>query len=306
MKRAKFIFLWITLIFNLAILNAESPTKTVLWLGTSIPAGCTYPDVSTRNLQMRCINKSVPSSFLSAWVKEQNFDVRCSGLSLTMSCAEKETAFRPYVESGKLTEEQLDYWKSTSYDMLVQPYINDVDIVVIDHGYNDNYSVEKLYLAGEEHIDWNSRDRSNFIGAFNFLYDLIKRQNPDVIVLIGGYFQNTCTIDYFQRGIWVSTVLSWIADRYHLPLLNTWDYTYIPDGYLTDSNDYLNRLNEKYGTSYQKVFSDQKGNITHFQKFCPDGVHPFSDLTGQSDKLLDDIFTSLLKRILCKETPNCH
>jgi len=282
---------------HFSILYADSVQK-VLWLGTSIPAGCTYPYASTANLHMTCINKSIGSSFLTSWVKEQGFDIRMSGLSLTMSRQEKEIAFRPYVNSGQLSEEQLEYWKNCSYETLVLPYVKNVDIVVIDHGYNDDYSVKQLYFTGKDKIDWLSKDRSNFIGAFRFLYDCIKQNNPNAIIVIGGYFQNSCTMGYFQRGIWVSNLLTWMAEQFDLPLLNTWDYTNIPDGYIPNSIDYLENLNKEYGTSFTKVYPDEEGNITYFQKFCPDGVHPFSDPTGCSNKILDNIFTILLEKII--------
>lgn len=37
--------------------------KRVLWIGTSIPEGCTYPIVACRRLGLACINKAIGSSF---------------------------------------------------------------------------------------------------------------------------------------------------------------------------------------------------------------------------------------------------
>lgn len=36
----------------------------VLWIGTSIPEGCSYPDYSCRSIGANCINKSIGASFL--------------------------------------------------------------------------------------------------------------------------------------------------------------------------------------------------------------------------------------------------
>lgn len=276
--------------------------KKVLWLGTSIPCGCTYPDVACKNLQMDCINKSVGASFLTMWSKEKGFYNQSSGLSLVMSRDEKEETFRPYVELGIISESTLEYWKSTSYESLVLPYLKDVDLVIIDHGYNDDFSIEKIYNEGEENIDWESQDKSNFIGAFNFIYNLIKENQPHALVIIGGYFQNSCTISWAKRGLWVSNVSSWISNHYNIPLLDTWNYTDIPDGYMPDSSGYLNQLNITYGTSFESVFPDSQGNITYFQKFCPDGVHPFSEPTGESDRILNSIVCDLLKKIVSDQT----
>lgn len=34
-----------------------------------------------------------------------------------------------------------------------------------------------------------------------------------------------------------------------------------------------------------------------FMKFCPDGTHPFSDLTGESNRIIADIYIKELSRI---------
>ena len=300
--RNRKLYAFVLLIF-LAIQSANvlsQNQKKVLWLGTSIPEGCTYPQVACERNNVVCINKAVGSSYLCKWSDNLTFHEYASGLSLTMSAAEKEAMFRKYVNDGVITEERLNFWKSTSYETLLLPYVKDVDIVVIDHGFNtpDHDSTEKLYNEGEANIDWDSEDRTDFIGAFNFIYQLIKSNNPNALVIIGGYFQNSCTIGFFKRGLWASYVLTWMANHYHLPLLDTWNYTGIPDGYIPDSQNYLAELNAKYGTAFEKLYPDKDGNITYYQKFCPDGWHPFSDPTGESDKVLNDIFTKLLSSII--------
>ncbi len=246
---------------------------------------------------MKCINKAVGASFLCQWSEDYDFQKTSSGLSLSMSSDEKETMFRKYVENDSITEETLDFWKKSSYDYLLLPYVRNADIVVIDHGYNDNFSLQKIYDEGEANIDWNTDDRTSFIGAFNFIYRLIRDNNPEAKVILGGYFQDKCTTDYFIRGKWTATVLTWMARHYDLALLDVWNYTDIPDGYMPDSQDYLSLLNEQYGKSFEKLFPDEDGNITWFQKFCPDGVHPYSDPTGHSDQTLNRIFSDMLFQV---------
>ena len=299
MKNLFFLSITVLLAVHTVSLKAQDRLK-VLWLGTSIPEGCTYPRVACEQNNMVCINKAVGSSFLCQWSDDLTFHDYVSGLSLTMSAAEKEAMFRKYVNDGVITEERLDFWKSTSYESLLLPYVKDVDIVVIDHGFNtpDEYSTEKLCYEGEASIDWASDDRTSFIGAFNFIYQLIKSANPDALVVIGGYFQNSCTISHSKRGLWASHVLTWIAHHYHLPLLDTWNYTGITDGYIPDSQNYLAELNRKYHTHFEKLWPDEDGNITYYQKFCPDGWHPFSDPTGNSDRVLNQVFTKLFSDIV--------
>jgi hypothetical protein len=301
MDKERFAFLVLTMFCVMSSASLKSQNyKKVLWLGTSIPEGCTYPQVACEQNNMVCTNKAVASSFLCKWSDDLEFHDYVSGLSLTMSAAEKETMFRKYVNKGIITEERLNFWKSTSYETLLLPYVKDVDIVVIDHGFNtpDHNSTENIYNEGEANVDWDSEDRTNFIGAFNFIYRLITSINPDALVVVGGYFQNSCTLGFLKRGLWASHVLTWIANHYHIPLLDTWNYTGIPDGYIPDSQDYLAELNALYHTDFEKLYPDKDGNITYYQKFCPDGWHPFSDPTGESDKILNSIFTYLLNSII--------
>lgn len=276
---------------------------SVLWLGTSIPQGCTYPEHATSNVSMLVYNQAKSRSFLCAWDEEVGLS-DISGMSLCMSSMEKDSVFRKYVEAGELTEEQLEKWKQVSYDRLILPFVRHVDVVVLDHGYNDDLSMEKLYTEGKEAIDWNTRDLTSFIGAFNFIYRLIKAENPEAMIVLGGYFQNSCTIGSARRGQWVSSVLSWMSEHYKLPLFDVWNYNLIPDAFVPGSQNYLDSLNEMYGTQFKSILSDGEGNISFFQKFCPDGVHPFSDPTGESDSILDDIFTLLLKQKVIFNLPN--
>ena len=67
---------------------------------------------------------------------------------------------------------------------------------------------------------------------------------------------------------------------------------------MPDSQDYLAELNAQYHTNFEKLYPDKDGNITYYQKFCPDGWHPFSDPTGESDRILNNVFTQLLDSII--------
>lgn len=276
----------------IAINSQSLEGKKVLWLGTSIPAGCTYPKNSCANLGMECQNNAIGASFLAELVFTE--PKTHSGYSLSMSRSEKDSAYRHMVDAGIIDKHMLDVWKFTSYDNRMTPYLADVDIVILDHGYNDEFTIKNESGIDEKDIDWTSEDKKTFIGAFNFIYRKIKEINPNAIVAIGGYFQNTCTFDYTVAGIHVSKLLTTIAAHYDLPLLDVWNYTGIKDGHIPNSKNYFKELNEQYGTNFRNQFPDAEGNITYFQKFCPDAVHPFSDPTGESDKLLDDIFTKLL------------
>lgn len=272
--------------------------KRVLWIGTSIPEGCTYPTVACRRLGLACINKAIGSSFVCD--DERYYNPPFSkhyGLSLSLSSDEKEHIYRKYVNSGELSESLLEVWKNASYDRCLMEYVKNVDYVVFDHGYNDGDILEKDCIDADL-IDWQSENRHSFIGAFNYLYRKMLSVNPNIKVIVGGYFQNKCTMRYTIRGRYLEQLYEKIGRHYNLPVLDVWNYVDIPDGYIPNSAGYIDYLNEQYGMSFVKVFSDDDGNISYFQKFCPDGVHPFSDPTGVSNKILNDVFTNLLRNIV--------
>lgn len=291
------------LLFIFATLNAVAggvnpfEGEKVLWLGTSIPGGCTYPAKACEALGMTCINKALGASFLCKTEIVPPF-MEHSGYSLTQTSEEKMQALQNYIAEGLVDANLLRGWVNASWDVRIADCLGDADIVIIDHGYNDGDILASEVEQDYSNIDWTSTDRTTYIGAFGYLYRLIKEKNPEARIITGGYFQNKCSISYTKRGQYVAKVSEWIADHYQIPLLDVWHYTDIPDGYMPNSKDYLSSLNKKYGTDFKPIFTDKEGNITYFQKFCPDGVHPFSDPTGESDKELDTIFTNLLRNIL--------
>ena len=267
--------------------------KRVLWIGTSIPAHCTYPKHSANALGFSLNNRSVGASFIT--IRPFTGTVHDhTGYSLSLTRAEKDSIYRPWVNEGIIDEHQLDVWKYTSYESLILSHLDTTDIVIIDHGFNDgDIPILDEYLRGPDSIDWQNTDRTTYIGAFNYLYQHIKQAKPGVIIALGGYFQHMALTAY-KRSEAVTEVNRWIANHYDLPLLDVWNYTDIPDGYVPNSTGYLPALNAQYGTDFLPQWIDSLGNITYFQQFCPDGVHPWSNPTGHSDHVLDSIFIQML------------
>ena len=77
-----------------------------------------------------------------------------------------------------------------------------------------------------------------------------------------------------------------------------WNYVDIPDGYKPHSENYLDSINGIYKTDYTKWLPNERGEIPYFQVFCPDKVHPFSDPTGTSDKILNAAVSELFRKRL--------
>lgn len=280
-----------------SVLNATSDTPRVLWLGTSIPAGCTYPQYACEQNGVVCVNRAIGASVLCLPDMTKPVE-RWSGYALTMTKDEIDATFTPYVKNGTIKSKLLKDWKANNYEAIVARDVPTADIIIVDHGFNDRETLAREAQQDYDAIDWAQRDRTTFIGAFGYLYDAIRKVNPTAKICIGGYFENNGTIGYTAAGRDIATVSEWIAKHYGLYLLDAWNYIDIPDGYMPNSAHYLDDLNREYKTDYKPVWTDDEGNITYFQKFCPDGVHPFTDPTGNSDRILNEVFNRLLRNLI--------
>ena len=101
MRKELYVITWVVSIMCLGIVmvscGGQEPVppvkpvsftgKRVLWLGTSIPEGCSYPKAACEKLGMHCVNQALGSSFLA--IRTATAPSRYDLLSLTMS--EEET-----------------------------------------------------------------------------------------------------------------------------------------------------------------------------------------------------------------------
>lgn len=81
--------------------------------------------------------------------------------------------------------------------------------------------------------------------------------------------------------------------------MNICDYNGFTMDYIPNSSNYLTEYNSKYGTSYTPISyigkTNTNGNVSKFQMYCPDGVHPHTDRTGKSTDILAYSVTKLLR-----------
>ena len=280
--------------------------NNILWLGTSIPRGAQYPTYSASKCGYVCTNNAYGESHL-CWTGERPHVVLAhSGKSLTVTVAELEAMFRQDVTAGTITEAQLEEWKDKSYERSVLPYINgtnatQVSMIVLDHGFNDKGNIYAM-MQDVESIDWTSKDRSNFVGAFNYLWGKIQEVNPTIKLVIAGYFQNTyihsnvVENDYHSKEICEMQEL--IAKHYSISIMKAWEHTQINNEYIAGTDNYISDFNTKYNKSYTKHDPDSNGNIKSMQVYCPDCVHPHSDLTNHCNHRLNAVYAKLLKDII--------
>lgn len=276
-----------------------TPTRNILWLGTSIPAGAQYPAKSCENNGYTCINKAVGGSQLAFSNTHPQSVTESSGRCLTATVAELEALYRQDVTNGVIPESWLTGWKNGSYENSVIPYIDgtnpsQVSMIVLDHGFNDRVNIHNL-LQNEGAIGWTSKDRSNFVGAWNYLLEKITAINPFIKIVIGGYFQNEYA-EYYSAD--VCRMQELVATRWELPLLAAWKESGFSAQYVPGSSNYIAQYNATYGTNYTKLAPNAAGEIMFLQLFCPDKVHPHSDLTGNANIRLNGIYTKMLNKIL--------
>ena len=275
-------------------------TNNILWVGTSIPEGATYPIEAAKKCGYNCINKSLGGSCL----RYPNSKPNSFSGSLSATVNELEERYRNDVTNNVITESKLELWKDRCYERSILPYINgtndiQVSMVVIDHGVNDAKNIHSLF-ADENSIDWTSRDRNNFVGAFNYIMDEILKVNPFVKIVISGHYTNTyvhaeANEYHFDE---VCKMQNMIAEKYGISIMKCWEHSQINNEYVKGSSSYLSNLNAKYGTSFMKQSPNSDGDIKSQQIYCPDTIHPHSDPTGNTNKRLNAVYSKLLADLL--------
>ena len=230
----------------------------------------------------------------------------------------------------------LNDFKAHSYENLVLPYINGeidtCDVVIIDHGFNDRsnifnvagqhpdterdsisywpkdqvggQTVEYPVIGGNDGWYWlthlsdsryydgfvymktlqaiaNSGDgsmRGEYFGAMTYLIEKIRQVNPRIKIIIGNYFSQDSGIDEMSSFMtkYILEGNQQIADFYGFPCVNVYKYTGLRNMAITVNGS----------------------AITDMYWFCPDGVHPHTDTTGESNKLIAEVYAHELDRYI--------
>lgn len=276
--------------------------KKVLWIGTSIPQSAQYPYVSCQNLGYECFNKALGSSGIvitDGWANNTGRD----GKDLTETVLDKEVRYRPYVQSGEITEADLDRYKGYSFENLIIPYIDgtlaNVDVIVFDHGYNDGGFIRNEIPTIESN-SWepdDTADRTTWVGAFRYLLSKIYQVKPTQKIVLVGFLEGESD-ETGRGGKYLKQMHEYMSKVYGFPLLKTYEHTGFNFLHIPGTSNYISDFNTQYGTNYYSRWPDAEGNITAFQLYCPDGVHPHSDKTGRSNIRLNAIFTKMLRDIV--------
>ena len=282
-------------------------TNNIVWVGTSIPEGATYPIRASQACGYNCINNSLGSQSLAIrigdslcmmYTQQEFYDNFHSAIGSTLTQAEYnrridktfERNVIPFVKGESLVVNDGDGSRT------INPNAIKISALVIDHNYNDYVNIAQL-LADEQNIDWTSRDRTNFVGAMNYLMDEVRKHNPTLKIVLAGYFQNSWLIGGTAD---VCKMQSLCAEHFNLEIIETWKYSQINNKIIKGTSGYMAWFNSTYNKSYVVPASaqDAQGNITAQYIYLPDGIHPHSDLTQHCNERLNAIYTKLLRSII--------
>ena len=228
-------------------------------------------------------------------------------------------------------ENYIATWKWASFEDRIIPYIDGTiascDVVVIDHGYNDrdnivnstanyadatldyssttgvggtgdkypdpnrfkgwyfiNHFGDRDYYQGEAYMNSCYNEAANgsggmkheYMGALAYIIMAIKKVNPKIRIIIGNYFAQRHP---YQDDLspYITRANEGVAKWFSLQCVNVYQHTGIVN----------------------KSYTDNSGNTqSDFFRFCPDGVHPHSDSTGHSNRIIAGVYINALRGIL--------
>lgn len=282
-------------------LNANQPLfgKTVWVGGTSIPALGGYVELATQTLGGTAINKAVGSSTIrkadknGSWagVPWQNV-----AYCLSMTLAEKQdlidnwaTYRSQFSFSPPLTLTSADkaFFRACSYEASLVPYLNGSlpmpDFFYFSHGYNDVFAGE---TAGEfAAVPSVRNDRNTFIGAQNYIIDVILAYNPRARIFFEGHYEN-------QLNPRVATGQQTLANYWQFPLNRVWEESGFSQQLIPGSQPLWNQGPYSAFNIGQNTSLD----MTALRYWTVDGVHVHTDPSGRIRERMASIVENFLRR----------
>ena len=249
--------------------------KTILWLGTSIPAGYnkivnghvnSYPLMIGDLLGATVINNSVGGSMVSSGTLN----------SFCNTFAEKQ-AMEGW--NTATAEQQLKY-KSSCYDIALDPYIDGTnefpDLIVIDYGYND-WSV-----TPNSNMPTDVYDKSTLIGGLNWIIKRILTANPHArICMIGHYTQKQPITSVGDKAKIITECQEKVADFWKIKLFKTWENIGWSNNKITTTGYWDS---DSTSTTYKQWIASggTSQEISIIETYLFDKLHPHSDYSGKA------------------------
>ena len=288
-----------------------------------------YPKMVADALGFNLYNNSRGSSFVcfyppnedgtENWASASDWSEYSSevwkGYSLSASFAQVDEKFGP--NGLNCPQWLINNFKSYSYESLIIPYIDGTlascDTVVIDHGYNDRKVIineaswhpgegetqfavgagrdwllklqdpfettleTETYFQGKWWNDESVSSKKHYMSAIIFLVKKIWEVNPRIKIIIGNYFTSKSNVfgaefGNDRLGEFVHLANSAIASWLRVNCVEIWHHT--------------------------GIYNRNVGGVNDYQNFCPDGVHPHSDATGHSNKIIAGVYINSIQGTL--------
>ncbi len=279
-----------------------------LWIGHSIPKGGKHPELSAQALKATCINNCIGSSML----RNAKADGTINGLAyqnkmwcFTDTVAQKTALINDWNTTkgllvgspDVLTQADKDFILSTSYERLLLPFLDGTNpmpsVFVIEHGNNDNIvsDSDEVFTS----IPAIRNDKGTYLGAMNFVCDLILQYNPYAKIVIIGHYENA-------RKTRISTAQLNFANYRGFPLLKTWERTgftqnKIPNTQALWATAPWNAYTAQQIADGKLTAGDLLLDMPATRYYMPDDLHPHSDPTGKTGQRLANIVTPFLRSI---------
>jgi hypothetical protein len=297
-------------------LTAQWNDKTIVWMGTSIPASANYPATVCSNVGATLVNLAQGSSH----VKKISATVPYSGdwtaalSQLSETTAEKQSIITNYATirpnltgnpptTSAMTADSAGIQTTIlnwSYQHLVNDYVDAAaeSLIVFDHGYNDSPDENVYDLAvllntrdsgqpGYADSVAVSRNRKNYFSAMNYILDKIYEKNPyQRIMLVTHYYTYTA-------NRWLIPVQEELAKYWQIPICKVYEKMCFTDQKVIGSQALWSISPWSLYTEGQDTDED----MTQENVYIPDRVHPHTDPTHVADNLIAKILTAFLRDI---------
>ncbi len=272
--------------------------KIFLHFGTSIPEGGRYPTDGPESLGGVGINMAVGSST----ARISRADGSYNGLAyqnFMYALARKKSEIQTLIDTWDtikgslsnnppdvLTDAEKTKMLACSYEYRLLPYLDGTkpmpDFFIFDHGRNDGYSNDLSVIPAQRD------DRRYFIGAMNYLIDLILKYNKFARIAFVGHYENDLLTP-------VSQAQEVLADYWGFPLLKLWEKTGFSQQIVQGSKSLWTQEPWSNYTNGQNTTLD----INRQRIYLPDGIHPHAEGADKNaSKLLTKIYANFIKDLV--------
>jgi hypothetical protein len=272
--------------------------KKIVWFGTSIPT--TYPQIVEQLLGADITNESYGSSMVRNGVATEiteGDDYGWTGLawqnvaySLSATLAEKQELITNWVGKWQalLTNDppatldaatQAAILDCSYENRLIARHLgidNRKDLYVFDHGHNDNIGTDIATMPE------STRNKGYYLGAMNFLIDLILADNPRARICFIGHYENKLKPN-------IATAQEALAAYWNFPLLKLWEKLGWTQQTVTTTGYWDDGVWVASGGASQ--------TITMTQLWMADNLHPHSDLSNTANTLIAENLASWLETV---------